>query len=171
MLGREEQSVSEEEQSKKPLFAFAFAGLLALAEGKIGNAGSEDIHQPRSIAVEACVCAGRASMPAGFRLGSRRRSSGRPSRHRSLMRVSHHRRTLSSSLAEGIGYLNLHVQACASTQNSHMSWDSSRMLFWSKDKSSPAWLVEYACAAPMSLVEMSCNIVVNNIHSQAAVVS
>lgn len=44
------------------------------------------------------------------------------------------------------------------------------MSFWSKDKSSPAWPVEYACA-PMSLEDLSCNSVVNNIHSQEAVVS
>lgn len=81
---REEVLNVEEVQSKKPLFVFVFVGVLALAEMYAGN---KDIHQPRSIAAAVYVYAGRASMPAGLRLRSRRCSNGHPSRHRSLMHV------------------------------------------------------------------------------------
>lgn len=117
----------------------------------------------------AYACVGRASMPVGFRLRSRMRSTVRPSRHRLLMHVL---RLTPSSLAECIVHSDLHIQACACIQSNCMSRDNGMMLSAPRDMNSPAWLVVYV-ALPMSLVEMSCThcILVNNIHNQAAVVS
>lgn len=155
------------EQSRRKLFVFV-VGILAEAEGWLDGAGSKVDHQPRSTAAVAYACVDRASMPVESRPRSRRRSSGHPHRHMLSMRVL--RRTLSFH-TEGNVHLNLHVQACVGTRSSHMSPGSSRMSSWPKDKSSLVLLFEYASMVRTLVVMLSCSIVVNNIHSQAAVVS
>jgi hypothetical protein len=152
------------EQSRRRLFVFVVVALVE-AEGWLDGAGSKGDHQPRSTAAVACAC---ASMLAGSRPQSRRYSSGRPHRYMLSLRVL--RRTLSFH-AEGNVHLNLHVQACVGTRSSHMSPGNSRTSFWPKDKNSLVSLVEYASMVRTLVVMLSCNIVVNNIRSQAAVVS
>ena len=122
--------------NRKRLSVFV-VGVLAEAEGWVGDAGSRGVHQPRSTAAVVCVCVYCASMPAG---PHHRRSIGHPHRHMSSMRVL--RWTLSSH-AIGIDHLNLHVQACADTRSRHMSPDSSKMSSWLKDKSNLGLLAEY----------------------------
>jgi hypothetical protein len=161
----EELIVSE--QSKKMLFAF-LAVVLAEAEGWLDGAGSKVDHQPWSTAAAACAFADRASMQAGSRPRSHRRSSGHPHKRMLSMRVL--RRTLSFH-AEGDVHLNLHVQTCVGIPSSHTGPGSGKMSSWPKDKSSLVLLVEYALMVRTLVVMSLCNIVVNNIHSRAAVVS
>jgi len=127
--------------SRKRLFAFV-VGVLAEAEGWVGDAGSKGVHQPRSTVAVACACVDRASTPVGSHRRSRRRSIGHPRRRMLSMRVL---RWTRSSLAKGTVHLNLHVQACVCTRrSSHTSPDSSKMSSWPKDKSSLESLVVYA---------------------------